>query len=246
MDARPLIRPALPAAPGWPLLRRRLALALIVLAAIVALYLLWFRDSSLVAVKEVTVTGTDGDPAAEAALARAGVEMTTLHVDETALWEVVADDPAVVGIEAEPDFPHGLTITADLRQPAAYVEADGGALLAGDGVVLARGTERPEGVPQIDVESSGLAARASGEALILARVLGPAPRALARRIEGAAVDPEYGPVVELTAGIELRFGDPSQAAIKWDAAAAVLADPGFTGAAYIDLSVPSRPVPGGG
>lgn len=246
MGARPLIRPALPAVPAWPVLRRRLAIALVVLAALGALYLLWFRDSSLVAVKEVTVTGAEGDPGAETALAQAGVEMTTLHVDQGALWEAVADDPAVVRIDPRPDFPHGLEIAVDLRKPAAYLEADGGTLLAGDGVVLATGSERPAGLPLIDVADPALGGRASGAALALARILGPAPKALARRVQEAGADPRDGPIVTLSGGIELRFGDPSEAAAKWDAAAAVLSSPDFAGAAYIDLSSPARPVAGGG
>jgi hypothetical protein len=51
--------------------------------------------------------------------------------------------------------------------------------------------------------------------------------------------------VELTTGIELHFGDASQAARKWRAAAAVLADPSVTALDYVDLQAPSRPSWGG-
>ncbi len=47
--------------------------------------------------------------------------------------------------------------------------------------------------------------------------------------------------VELTSGIELRFGDASQATRKWKAAAAVLADPSVTTLDYVDLHAPSHP-----
>ena len=42
----------------------------------------------------------------------------------------------------------------------------------------------------------------------------------------------------LRSGIELRFGDASQAATKWKAAAAVLADPSITALDYVDLHAP--------
>jgi hypothetical protein len=52
---------------------------------------------------------------------------------------------------------------------------------------------------------------------------------------------EGGVVVETTAGIELRFGDASQAKKKWQDAAAILADPTITALNYVDLQAPSRP-----
>ena len=58
------------------------------------------------------------------------------------------------------------------------------------------------------------------------------------------MDDDAGPVVQLTGGLELRFGDPSRAQQKWQAATAVLASPDFEGAEYLDLSVPGRPVAG--
>ena len=49
----------------------------------------------------------------------------------------------------------------------------------------------------------------------------------------------------LRSGIELRFGDASQAGAKWKAAAAVLADPSITTLDYVNLFVPGRPSVGG-
>ena len=51
---------------------------------------------------------------------------------------------------------------------------------------------------------------------------------------------ESGVDVMLTTGIELRFGDASQARRKWKAAAAVLADPSVTALDYVDLHAPNR------
>ena len=70
-----------------------------------------------------------------------------------------------------------------------------------------------------------------------AQVLGAAPPALRPYVEGSYYG-ESGVDVELTSGIELRFGDASQAARKWRAAAAVLADPSITALDYVDLHAP--------
>jgi len=244
ISARPTGRIRVPSLPALRVIRRRLIAGAILLAILIAGYLFWFRDSSFVAVEEVRVTGAESSPGAEAALVHAGQSMSTLHLDQRALQMAVADDPSVLSIEAQTDFPHGLEITVDVREPAAYLTADGGTVVAGDGVVLATGVDRPEGLPTIDVAGPELGARASGPALELAQILGPAPSALGPRVQGTSIDPELGPIVTLEPGVDLRFGDSSQAAIKWDAAAAILADPKLTSATYIDVSAPSRPVVG--
>ena len=221
-----------------------MVVAVLVLGALFAGYMLWFRDSSLVAVERVEVTGADLSPEVEAQLSEAGVGLSTLHLDRSALDGAVADDPSVVALKIDTDFPHGLTVDVESRTPAGWLDADGGALIAADGIVLATDVERPEGLPAIDVDALSLADRAEGEALAAARVLGAAPGPLQPQVDNARIDREHGVVVEVTGGIDLRFGAPLNADKKWRAASAVLADPGLTSATYIDLSVPSRPVVG--
>jgi cell division septal protein FtsQ len=84
----------------------------------------------------------------------------------------------------------------------------------------------------------------AGPALQQARVLGAAPAALRPYLAGSYYG-ESGVDVETTSGIELRFGDASEAARKWQAAAAVLADPSITALDYVDLHAPGRPAIGG-
>jgi cell division protein FtsQ len=50
--------------------------------------------------------------------------------------------------------------------------------------------------------------------------------------------------VALRAGPALYFGGAHQLAAKWQSAVAVLANPSSAGAAYIDVSDPSRPAAG--
>jgi hypothetical protein len=84
----------------------------------------------------------------------------------------------------------------------------------------------------------------AGPVLEQARVLGAAPAALRPYVERSYYG-ESGVDVDLTNGIELRFGDASQAALKWKAATAILADPAITALDYVDLHAPGRPAYGG-
>jgi Cell division protein FtsQ len=83
-----------------------------------------------------------------------------------------------------------------------------------------------------------------GLALQQVHVLAAAPTGLRPYIEASHYG-ESGVDVELSSGIELRFGDASQAEQKWRAAAAVLADPTVTELDYVDLHAPRRPAVGG-
>ncbi len=234
----------LPRLPRWRIVRRRLILIALVAAALAAAYLLWLRDSSLVRVTDVDVVGADSDAGVAAALESAAAGQSTLHLDVDALRAAVADEPSVAGLSADPDFPHGVTISVDLRTPAGYIDADGGMIVAGDGTVLRTGVDRPGGMPAIDARPQASGARVSGDALAGAQVLAGLPPVLAPQVDGVEIDPELGPVATLNGGVEVRFGDAGRAATKWQAVAAVLADPGFTAANYLDVSVPSRPVAG--
>jgi len=236
-------RPAV-SLPSWPRLRNRLIVALLIVAALVAGYMLWFRDSSLVAIENVKVTGADLGPGVEESLSAAATGLSTLHLDRGAIEAAVAEDPSVVALKIEADFPHGVTIDVQSRTAAGWVDADGGTLLAVDGTVLGSGVDRPDGLPEIAGSGRSPGNRADGAELAAARVLGAVPAPLQGQVEKARVDDEHGVVAELNGGIELRFGSPGSADQKWGAAAAVLADPKLTSATYIDLSVPSRPVVG--
>jgi hypothetical protein len=103
--------------------------------------------------------------------------------------------------------------------------------------------EEPE-LPELPLAKPPEGHRLAGPALQQARVLGAAPAAL-RPYLASSYYGESGVDVETTAGIELRFGDASQAARKWKAAAAVLADPSIEALDYVDLHAPAHPSLGG-
>jgi Cell division protein FtsQ len=99
-------------------------------------------------------------------------------------------------------------------------------------------------LPRLPLSTPPDDGRLAGPVLQQARVLGAAPTALRPYIESSYYG-ESGVDVTLRSGIELRFGDASQAAAKWKAAAAVLADPSITALDYVDLRVPRRLAVGG-
>jgi cell division septal protein FtsQ len=139
-------------------------------------------------------------------------------------------------------------VTAHLvsSQPVAAIDSGEGAVaVADDGTVLTW-LSVPEGsdLPRLPLASAPKGPRVQGPVLEQVRVLAAAPAALRPYIEGSYFG-ESGVDVTLSSGVELRFGDSTQAARKWRAAAAVLADPSVTTLDYVDLHAPARPSIGG-
>jgi cell division protein FtsQ len=220
------------------------------LAAIVIAvgYFAWFRDSSLVAVSDVSIQGLSGgagNPAA-AALTRAAQGMTTLDVDQGRLDSVASEFPEIASVSAHPSFPHGLTIDVVERPPVVVAHAGGDAVaVAADGTILRRGVpDAGPDLPSMTIGRIPSGPRLHGAALAEARVVGAAPSPLAREIEGIGHSAADGVRLTLRGGLDLRFGNADGAARKWGAAAAVLADPKLTAAQYVDVRVPQRPAIG--
>jgi cell division protein FtsQ len=235
--------PALPA--RW---RRRLLLLAATLALLAGGYQFWLRDSSFVAVDEVTVTGLSTEDAERVrmALTAAGRSMTTLHVDHDLLRRAVAGHPVVRELEVTTDFPHGLQIHVIEHVPAAIaVGAAGKVPVAGDGTILAALPVEGK-LPTIDVDGAFGAERLQDRgALDAAAVAGAAPAVLRARLSSVGEQGDRGLVAELREGPELVFGDATRLRAKWAAAARVLADLEASGASYIDLRLPDRPAAGG-
>jgi hypothetical protein len=131
-------------------------------------------------------------------------------------------------------------------QPAALIGTGSSTVaIAADGTILAWLPPPKEGsLPKLPLETPPKAPRLQGPVLEQARVLGAAPAALRPYVEGSYFG-ESGVDVNLSSGVELRFGNSTQAARKWRAAAALLADPSVTALDYVDLHAPGRPTIGG-
>lgn len=95
-------------------------------------------------------------------------------------------------------------------------------------------------LPRLPLDEVPKGGKVRGTALEQVRILAAVPNDL-RPYVASSYFGESGVDVELTTGIELRFGDASQARRKWQAVAAVLADPSVTSPSYVDVHAPTRP-----
>jgi len=229
---------------------RAVVILLLAAAILNALYYLWFRDSSLVAVEKVNVSGltTSDAPRIRAGLVDAARGMTTLHVRPEALERAVAAYPAVRSVAATADFPHKLSVRVVEEPPVALLAVPGAnpVPVAAGGAVL-EGARSGGALPEITLASSvpGEALR-DRDALGLVEVAAAAPAGLSEQVESLGRSPSGGVVAQLRAGPEILFGDPTRLEAKWAAAAAALADDASAGAAYVDVRLPERPAAGAG
>jgi cell division protein FtsQ len=227
--------------------RRRVIAAAIALVVLYAGYMLWFRNLPLFSIDEVSVTGaTTNAPAIKRAVEQVAGDMTTLHLKDDELRDVVAHFPTVASVGATTSFPHTLHVTVTERLPVAFIKVgDRRTAVSADGYLLIGAAFDPKDLPRIeDVASHG--ARLDGNAAAQAAILGGTPAPLRNRVTGSSWDDEQGGVVVgLDGGPDLRFGDGSQARDKWTAAVAVLSSPEHGSPSYLDVSVPDRPVSGG-
>ena len=229
--------------------RRRLVALLLVAAALGSLYMFWLRDSSLVRVNRVSITGVSVTPdgiRVRSKLESAAKHMTTLHVNPDALRRAVADEPTVHSLSIQPDFPHRLKISVVENQPIALLVSPSRSVAAApDGTVL-DGSKLPAGLPVVHVASLPTGIRLPlGATRDRVAVAGAAPRRLLAKVDSIAIEPGRGAVALLQDGPPVIFGRPVNLAEKWAAAVAVLAQRSSAGASYIDVRMPERPVAGG-
>lgn len=128
---------------------------------------------------------------------------------------------------------------------AAIGSGDEAVAVADDGTVLTwLALPADSHLPQLSLGAAPKGPRVQGPVLEQVHVLASTPPAL-RPYVAASRFGESGVDVELSSGIELRFGSGGDASRKWRAAAAVLADPSITALDYVDLTAPGRPAVGG-
>jgi cell division protein FtsQ len=237
---------------SWQLLgaHRRIRAALIVaLVATPALAggWLWLRHSSLVAVRQVRVSGAHGADATaiDSALTAAARRMSTLDVDAAALRAAVAAYPIVGAVQVHPSFPHALRIRVIEQPPVAVASFDGtSTALAADGVVLGT-AHASKSLPTLAATAQLSPGERVHSPMLLGAlaVLGAAPAPLARDAV-RAYESAKGLTVVLRGGLLAYFGDAARPHAKWLALARVLADAGSAGATYVDVRVPDRPAAG--
>jgi cell division protein FtsQ len=227
---------------------RRLAVAVVALAGVLGGGWLWLRDSSLVAVERVTVTGVSGPDAAQirSALVAAGRTMSTLDVHVDRLRTAVAPYPVVRDVRVSTQFPHGLRIRVVEQLPVGALVAGGRAVAASADGTLLHDVPGPS-LPTVPVPALPGGSRVTDpSALEALSLLAVTPLRMRSRIAQVTVSSTHGLTVQLRSGPSIYFGDQTRLDAKWTAATTVLADPSSTGASYIDVTDPERPVAGAG
>jgi cell division protein FtsQ len=207
-------------------------------------FFLWLRDSSLVRVEHVKITGltTRDSPAIRRTLRQAAMRMTTLHYDAGTLEQAVEAFPAVESVSASADLPKTLKIRVREHRPVAALQSGDGrqVAVASDGTLLPR--SRRGALPSVEVDAipgGGRLGDKSPEELLVV-VLAGAPAEL-RPLLDRAYGASDGVRVAMRTGPTLRFGAPRRVAAKWAAVARVLADPSSGGATELDVRLPERP-----
>ena len=144
-------------------------------------YFGWFRDSSLVAVRDVEVEGVSSADSEQivAELTDAAKGMTTLHVQTDGLADAVREFPSVASVSADASFPHGLTIEVVEHQPRLIARAgDRQVPVAADGSLLPGVRVGDEELPELPVDELPDSGRLSGDPLSEALAIGAAPAPL--------------------------------------------------------------------
>ena len=222
------------------------------LAALVAILILggsmwlWLRDSPLVSIDRVTVTGAAGPEASSirSALMTAARGMTTLDVNVTQLRTAVSPFPEVKALRVSTQLPHGLRIAVVEELPVAAVAFGGRSeAVTSDGTLLH--SVAASSLPTISLSVPPGGSRLTDPAALAeVRALAAAPYQLLGHIQLMTTASGHGLTAQLRHGPVIYLGDASHMAAKWAAALAVLADAGSAGAGYIDVTDPGRPAAG--
>jgi cell division septal protein FtsQ len=206
----------------------------------------WVRSSPLSAVRNVKVVGLSGAEAGQIrdALETTARSMSTLNVSKSDFHNTVGAYPEVKSVRASASFPHSMTITVVEQNPVAVVVAGGHrTVVSGDGTLLPH-VSASSALPMIAMPVAPGGTTLAGAPLQEAELLADAPYALLSRVATATESSSHGLTVVLRSGPQLYFGGASRLSAKWDSALAVLANSSSAGAAYIDVSDPSRPAAG--
>ncbi len=206
------------------------------------------RQTSTFAVARIEIAGASPDVRTEVRRALAPLLGTSLlALDGGSLERRVESLPSVVSVGYDRAFPHTLRLTVVPETPVAVLHRGAETwLLSGRGRVVERIPPRTyPALPRIWVPHATQVAAGdfvqpdgAGSA---ARALSLGSRFPARIVTAAITHHEL--VLRLRSGLELRLGEPTDVRLKLAVARRALH--GLpAGAAYLDVSVPGRPVAG--
>ncbi|WP_129657623.1 cell division protein FtsQ/DivIB [Rothia halotolerans] len=215
---------------------------LVALAALAAFALVVFY-SPLLAVRDITIEGTDRVPEAEVRQALEplqGVPLT--RIDDERVRELVGEDIMVRDVRAEAHPPHELVVNVTERVPVATVkEGDQFVLVDNDGVAVgAVGSAEEAEVPQID---GGLAAVQGDSFGELVRVLQALPQPLLEQMQKAEAESDSDLRLQMRDGSTVVWGTSEDSEFKAEVLTSLTEALGDRGAGLTyDVSSPEYPV----
>jgi hypothetical protein len=139
------------------------------------------------------------------------------------------------------------TPTAEARPPRAVAQIGAGKTVIAvgdDGKLLGARSTKKGHLPVLPLKKRPAGDHVKGHILEEVHVIAAAPKALRPYVAKTGYG-KTGVDVELSSGIQIRFGDDREAVRKWKAGAAVLADPSVSLLSYVDVHSPTRPAAGG-
>jgi cell division septal protein FtsQ len=226
----------------------RILTGLVVVLVVAGLGWLWYRDSSFVKIRHVTVTGLSGPdiPQIRRALEQSALTMTTLNVQVGKLDAAVSEYSAVHSLSVTTRGHHAVLIRVDEQVPVASVNSGGELVVVdGSGQLMPQSTVAHGVLPTLSLASAPTGNQiTTAGTLASLRVLQAAPYEWLAHIQTATTSTAHGVIVHLRRGPEVYFGPANQLAAKWTALSAVLRNSGSAGAQYIDVSDPQRPAAG--
>jgi len=207
------------------------------------------RETSMFAVTSIDVAGARQPLAGDVRDALRPLRGESLVVvGRDAIETHLAQLPWVAGFRYDRAFPHTLRVWIEPERPVAVLRRGADAwLVSARGRVLqtAARTGHPR-LPRVWLPASSsprVGEAAPAEARPAVAALAPAAGLpFLRRVRAAKVG-ERAVTLVLRSGVEVRLGEPVDVPLKLDIARRLL--PAVTAPAYLDLSVPARPVLGG-
>ncbi|WP_080463018.1 cell division protein FtsQ/DivIB [Actinomyces gaoshouyii] len=222
------------------------AVAVILVIAAIAWGVLY---SPLLALRPADITvegaqdassGVDADQVRGVLAAHEGESLVRLDVDR--LGGEVADGLVRVrSATVTRSWPHGLTVSLELRNPVAAQETEEGyAVLDSEAVVLETVTEAPAGLARLAVDGAGEGGAPplnAAQVATMTAIMGSLDAATRQRVSQATISTTGQVGLSLADGASVVWGDGSQNALK----ARVLATLLTTSARVYDVSAPHNP-----
>ncbi|BAW92850.1 POTRA domain protein, FtsQ-type [Actinomyces sp. Chiba101] len=196
---------------------------------------------------DITVQGLEGadgavdaDAVRDALAPHEGESLVRLDVDRLG-DEVAGGLVRVRSAAVTRSWPHGLTVSLELRSPVAVQETDGGyAVLDSEAVVLETAAEAPAGLARLaadGAEEGGAPPLNAAQVATMTAVMGSLDGTTRQQVSQATISTTGQVSLSLANGASVVWGDGSQNALK----AQVLTTLLTTSAGVYDVSAPHNP-----